>query len=47
MTTRKLLVLAMVLPYVGLCVYDLTHGRMRTGAAAGLLAVVNALLYWG
>ena len=43
---RKLLVIAMVLPYVGLCVYDLTHGRPRTGVTAGLLAVVNAVLYW-
>lgn len=44
---RKILVIAMVLPYVGLCIYDLAHGRPRTGVAAGLLAVVNGVLYWG
>lgn len=44
---RRLLVLGMVLPYVGLCVYDLTHGRPRTGVASGLLAAVNLILYWG
>lgn len=44
---RKLLVIGMVLPYVGLCAYDLMYGRPRTGAAAGLLAAVNAILYWG
>jgi hypothetical protein len=44
--TRKLLVIAMVLPYLGLCVYDCWHGRIRTGVAAGLLAVVNFVLYW-
>lgn len=43
---RRLLVIGMVLPYVGLCVYDLTCGRPRTGVASGLLAVVNALIYW-
>lgn len=43
---RKLLVVGVVLPYVGLCVYNLASGRPRTGAAAGLLAVVNAVLYW-
>lgn len=44
---RKVLVVGITLPYVTLCIYDLTHGRLRTGVASGLLAVVNAILYWG
>jgi hypothetical protein len=44
---RKVLVVLMVVPYVGLCLYDLIHGRPRTGVAAGLLAAVNFILYWG
>lgn len=44
--TRKLLVVAVVLPYVALCVYDTAHGRPRTGVAAGMLAAVNFILYW-
>jgi hypothetical protein len=43
---RKLLVSGLALPYVILCVSDLVTGRPRTGVAAGLLAVVNMLLYW-
>jgi len=44
--TRKILVLALVIPYAVLCVYDLSHGRPRTGTVAGLLAIVNLILYW-
>ena len=44
--TRKLLVVCMILPYVALCVYDCSYGRPRTGVAAGLLAVVNLVIYW-
>jgi len=47
MTVRRVLVVLMVVPYVGLCFYDLIHGRPRTGVAAGLIAVVNVVLYWG
>lgn len=47
MTFRKMLVIAMVLPYAVLCIYDVMHGRLRTGASAGLLAAVNMILYWG
>ena len=47
MTIRKVLVVLMVVPYAGLCFYDLAHSRPRTGVAAGLLAVVNMILYWG
>jgi hypothetical protein len=43
---RRVLVLALVIPYVVLCIYDLSHGRPRTGTVAGLLAIVNLLLYW-
>ena len=43
---RKFLVIGMVLPCIGLCIYDLIHGRPRTGVSAGLLAVVNFVLYW-
>jgi hypothetical protein len=45
-TIRRTLVLAMALPYVALCLYDLAHGRPRTGVSAGLLAAVNMILYW-
>lgn len=43
---RKLLVVAMVLSYIALCLYDMTHDRARTGIAAGLLAAVNIVIYW-
>jgi hypothetical protein len=43
---RKLLVVAMIVPYMALCVYDLTNGRPRTGIVAGLLAAVNFVMYW-
>lgn len=43
---RKLFVIGMAVPYVCLCVYDLTHGKPRTGAASGMLALVNLLIYW-
>ena len=46
MTFRRVLVVGMVLPYIGLCVYDLIHGKPRTGVSSGLLAVVNFVLYW-
>jgi len=44
---RKLLVILMIVPYIGLCLYDCLSGRPRTGVAAGLLAAVNFILYWG
>jgi hypothetical protein len=44
---RKLLVVAMVIPFVALAIYDICHGRLKTGVAAGLLAAVNIILYWG
>lgn len=44
--TRRLLVIAMCLPFVGLCVYDLWHGKTRTGVISGLFAVCNFLIYW-
>jgi len=44
--TRKLLVIALVTPFVVLCVYDLLHGRYRTGILAGLFAICNAMIYW-
>jgi hypothetical protein len=43
---RRLLVLGLAVPYLILCIVDLAGGRPRTGVAAGLLAVVNVLLYW-
>jgi len=45
-TFRKVIVCGMIVPYIALFAYDVTHGRLKTGLAAGLLAVVQALIYW-
>ena len=43
---RRMIVVLMCLPYVGLCIYDLASGKPRTGIASGLLAIVTLLIYW-
>jgi hypothetical protein len=42
---RRILLIAVVVTYAALGVYDLCTGRVRTGAAGVLLAVVNAILF--
>jgi hypothetical protein len=42
---RRYLALTCILSYAVLGVYDIATGRMRTGAAETLLAVVNAILF--
>lgn len=42
---RRYLVLACILSYAVLGLYDLTTRQYRTGAAECLLAVVNAILF--
>lgn len=42
---RRYLVLVCILSYAILGIYDLATGRLRTGAAETLLAVINAILF--
>ena len=43
---RKYLVIAAAASYALLAIDDLVHGRWRTGVAAGLIALVNLIVYW-
>lgn len=43
---RKLLIIWMVTPFALLCLYDLWHGRYKTGTVSGLFGVCNFLIYW-
>lgn len=43
---RKLLAIGVATPFVILAIYDLWHGKYRTGVASGLLVIVNALVFW-
>lgn len=43
---RKLLAIGVAAPFMALAIYDLWHGKYRTGVVSGLLAIVNALVFW-
>ncbi len=43
---RKYLVILVALPFFVLCLYDCLNGRLRTGIVAGLIGIVNLIVYW-
>jgi len=43
---RRFLAICIATPFAAMCIYDLTHGRIKTGVLAGLFCIANAIIYW-